>query len=165
MEQTVRCMDCGYCEVDSWGNWCNKENAKLNDVCEEHKCDSFFPRIEKESSCQQLSKALCGKANVTLDELLEEKEQLKQRAEPEMRPLTLEELKAHCAKGRDAEPLWLDMELLMLANTPCGMDEKDIPSLAYWLRDEELVSEYGKFWRCWPRKPTPEQMAAAEWEE
>ena len=87
------------------------------------------------------------------------------------RPLTLEELKAHCAKGRDAEPLWVefdtvsDMALWVLANTPCGMDEKDIPSLAYWLKDEELVSEYGKFWRCWPRKPTPEQMAAEKWEE
>lgn len=93
------------------------------------------------------------------------------RAEPELRPLTLEELKAHCAKGRDAEPLWVefdtvrDMALWVLANTPYGMDERDIPSLAYWLKDEELVSEYGKFWRCWPRKPTPEQMAAAEWEE
>lgn len=93
------------------------------------------------------------------------------RAEPENRPLTLEELIAHCAKGRDAEPLWVeydtvrDMALWVLANTPCGMDEKDIPSLAYWLKDEELVSEYGKFWRCWPRKPTPERMAAAKWEE
>ena len=27
------------------------------------------------------------------------------RAEPENKALTLEELKAHCAKGRDAEPL------------------------------------------------------------
>ena len=94
-----------------------------------------------------------------------------QRAEPENRPLTLEELKAHCAKGRDAEPLWVefdtvsDMALWVLANTPYGMDERDIPSLAYWLKDKDLVSEYGKFWRCWPRKPTPEQMAAEKWEE
>lgn len=93
------------------------------------------------------------------------------RAEPEMRPLTLEELKTHCAKGRDAEPLLVefdtmsDMALWVLANTPYGMDERDIPSLAYWLKDKDLVSEYGEFWRCWPRKPTPEQMAAAEWEE
>lgn len=48
------------------------------------------------------------------------------RAEPENHPLTLEELKAHCAKGRDAEPLWVeydtmrDMALWVLANTPCG---------------------------------------------
>ena len=103
--------------------------------------------------------------------MLEAAEQLKHRAEPENRPLTLEELKAHCAKGRDAEPLWVefdtvsDMALWVLANTPYGMDERDIPSLAYWLKDEDLVSEYGKFWRCWPRKPTPEQMAAEKWEE
>lgn len=25
--------------------------------------------------------------------------------------------------------------------------------------------KYGKEWRCWPRKPTPEQMTAAKWEE
>ena len=93
------------------------------------------------------------------------------RAEPENRPLTLEELKAHCAKGRDAEPLWVeydtmrDMALWMLANTPYGMDEKDVPSMTNWLKYEEFVSEYGKFWRCWPRKPTPEQMAAEKWEE
>ena len=93
------------------------------------------------------------------------------RAEPEMRPLTLEELKAHCAKGLDAEPLWVefdtvsDMALWVLANTPYGMDERAIPSLAYWLKDKDLVSEYGKFWRCWPRKPTPEQMAAEKWEK
>lgn len=93
------------------------------------------------------------------------------RAEPENRPLTLEEAEAHCAKGPDAEPLWVeydkmrDMALWVLANTPRGMDEKDIPSLTYWLKYEELVSEYGKFWRCWPRMPTPEQMAAEKWED
>ena len=93
------------------------------------------------------------------------------RAEPENHPLTLEELKAHCAKGRDAEPLWVeydtvrDMALWVLANAPCGMDEKDIPSLAYWLKDEELVSEYGKFWRCWLRKPTAEEMEREKWEK
>ena len=83
MEKIVRCMDCGYCDVDSWGAWCNKENAQLNDVCDEHKCYYFFPRIEKEASFQQLSKALCGKENATLDEMLEAAEQLKHRAEPE----------------------------------------------------------------------------------
>lgn len=93
------------------------------------------------------------------------------RSEPKNRVLTLEELKAHCAKGRDAEPLWVeydtvrDMALWVLANTPCGMNEKDIPSLAYWLKDEELVSEYGKFWRCWFRKPTKEQMWNEKWED
>ena len=96
MEKIVRCIDCGYCYAEPLDAWCNKENAQLNDVCDEHKCDSFFPRIEKEESCQQLRKALCGKENATLDELLEEKEQLKQRVEPELRPLMLYELKNRC---------------------------------------------------------------------
>lgn len=30
---------------------------------------------------------------------------------------------------------------------------------------EETISRYGKSWRCWPRKPTPEQMAAEKWED
>lgn len=83
MEKIVRCIDCGYCDVEPWGAWCNKENAELNDVFDEHKCDSFFQRIKKEASYQQLSKALCGKGNATLDEMLEAAEQLKHRAEPD----------------------------------------------------------------------------------
>lgn len=131
----------------------NKWNARY--IC--NKCHSTGPYANE---CQEKSYA----EEVALAYTLH-------RAEPENRPLTLEELKAHCAKGRDAEPLWVeydtvrDMALWVLANTPNGMDEKDVPSLMYWLKDEELVSEYGKFWRCWTQKPTPEQMAAAEWEE
>ena len=121
--------------------------------------------------CQTMYCILHNEDNWYRRSAKEASEEWNHRAEPEMRPLTLDELKAHCAKGRDAEPLWVefdtvrDMALWVLANTLCGMDEKDIPSLAYWLKDEELVSEYGKFWRCWPRKPTPEQMAAEKWEE
>lgn len=168
MEKIVRCMDCGYCDVDSWGAWCNKENAQLNDVCDEHKCDSFFPRIEKEASCQQLSKALCGKENATLDEMLEAAEQLKHRAEPENRPLTLEELKAHCAKGLDAEPLWAEFKeecaisRWIFAVIP--PDVFDRPVLSKWIATDRS-EKYGKEWRCWPRKPTPEQTVAWKWEE
>lgn len=131
----------------------NKWNARY--IC--NKCHSTGPYVNE---CQEKSYAKEVALAYTLH-----------RAEPEMRPLTLEELKAHCAKGRDAEPLWVeydtvrDMALWVLANAPCGMDEKDMPSLTYWLKEEELVSEYGTFWRCWLRKPSPEQMAAAEWEE
>ena len=154
MSETPKCPYCGAeMKVDAvrltqhnWVGWSHCEN-----------CRSVGPSksncyTEKEAEESALSAAI-------------------HRAEPEMRPLTLEELKAHCAKGRDAEPLWVeydtvrDMALWVLANTPCGMDEKEIPSLTYWLKDEELVSEYGKFWRCWPRKPTPEKMEAEKWEE
>lgn len=168
MEKIVRCMDCGYCDVDSWGAWCNKENAQLNDVCDEHKCDSFFPRIEKEASFQQLSKALCGKENATLGEMLEAAEQLKHRVEPKNRPMMLKEVKAHCTKGPDAEPLWVEFR------KKCTIPRWSFATIAPGVFDRPVLSEwiatgrskeYGKVWRCWPRKPTPEQMAAVEWEE
>lgn len=90
------------------------------------------------------------------------------RAEPGMRPLTLEEVRAHCAKGPDAEPLWAEFKeecaisRWIFAVIP--PDVFDRPVLSEWIATDRS-EKYGKEWRCWPRKPTPEQMAAAEWEE
>lgn len=90
------------------------------------------------------------------------------RAEPEMRPLTLEEVRAHCAKGPDAEPLWAEFKeecaisRWILAVIP--PDVFDRPVLSEWIATDRS-EKYGKEWRCWPRKPTPEQMTAAKWEE
>lgn len=89
------------------------------------------------------------------------------RAEPEMRPLTLEEVKAHCAKGPDAEPLYIEFShrttlsrwILVSPNIECNEPATVTRYLDIWEHD------YGKTWRCWPRKPTPEQMAKVEWEE
>lgn len=90
------------------------------------------------------------------------------RAEPELRPLMLEELKAHCAKGPDAEPLWAEfreecaISRWIFAVIP--PDVFDRPVLSEWIATDRS-EKYGKEWRCWPRKPTPEQMAAEKWEE
>ena len=89
------------------------------------------------------------------------------RAEPEMRPLTLAEVKSHCAKGSDAEPLYIEFSrrttlsrwILVAPNIECNEPATVTRYLDIWEHD------YGKTWRCWPRKPTPEQMEAAEWEE
>lgn len=51
-------------------------------------------RAEPDKIYQQLSKALYNKRNAILDELLEAAEQVKHRAEPENRPLTLDEVRA-----------------------------------------------------------------------
>ncbi len=89
------------------------------------------------------------------------------RAEPENRPLTLEELKAHCAKGPDAEPLWAEfreecaISRWIFAVIP--PDVFDRPVLSEWIATDRS-EKYGKEWRCWPRKPTPEQMRAEKWE-
>lgn len=113
----------------------------------------------------QLCEALTGKPIAKLDELLTA---ALHRAEPEMRPLTLEEVQAHCAKGPDAEPLWAEfreecaISRWIFAVIP--PDVFDRPVLSEWIATNRS-EKYGKEWRCWPRKPTPEQMAAAEWEE
>lgn len=168
MEEIVRCMDCGYCDVEPWGAWCNKENAQLNDVCDEHKCDSFFPRIEKESSYQQLSKALCGKENATLDEMLEAAEQLKHRTEPEIKPLTLEEIIAELG-NKELDVVWVECTVLMGA-MPMFPSHRHGDTAFFFApltrrACTETLSNYGKTWRCWHWKPTPEQMAAEKWEE
>ena len=167
MEEIVRCMDCGYCDVDSWGAWCNKENAKLNDVCDEHECDSFFPRIEKDASYQQLSKALCGKKNATLEEMLEAVEQLKHRTEPENRPMTLEEISMK-ADGTVWSLVWYEHRYVLntMPVLPKSKTETDIIFLHPGTSQEKLglaIDDYGKIWRCWPQQPTIQEAEAIGW--
>ena len=141
MTETPKCPYCG-------------AEMELKYVCGEYfclcaACESTSParaskeaalsaalyRAEPDESCQPLSKALRGKENATLGEILEAAEQLKQRAEPELRPLTLYEVKNRCKIPLYAEALFLEFK-------------------RGW-----------KSYRFWPRKPTPEQMAAEKWEE
>lgn len=126
----------------------------------------------------QLCETLTGKPIAKLDELLTAAQKAKRelealsaalhRAEPEMRPLTLEEVRAHCAKGPDAEPLWAEFKeecaisRWIFAVIP--PDVFDRPVLSEWIATDRS-EKYGKEWRCWPRNPTPEQMAAEKWEE
>lgn len=113
----------------------------------------------------QLCETLTGNPIAKLDELLTA---ALHRDEPENHPLTLEELKAHCAKGRDAEPLWAEfreecaISRWIFAVIP--PDVFDRPVLSEWIATDRS-EKYGKEWRCWPRKPSPEQMAAVKWEE
>lgn len=89
------------------------------------------------------------------------------RAEPEMRPLTLEEVIAKLEnKGWDV--VWMECPDLRDAVPMCPSHRRENESffLAPHIRAcTEALSNYSKTWRCWPRKPTPEQMAAEKWEE
>lgn len=97
------------------------------------------------------------------------------RAEPEMRPLTLEEV-LELVKDEDSIVYiesrrfggygWYQPCAIIFDNSAEGQKNEiyfyepgnDIPE--FWPE-----AEYGKSWRCWSRKPTPEQMAAEKWEE
>lgn len=81
------------------------------------------------------------------------------RAEPEMRPMTLDEVKNHCKRPLEAEPLF--MEFKRKENRCRWM----LATAVKMLGVIQFTGDYGKSFRCWPRKPTPEQMAAEKWEE
>ena len=90
------------------------------------------------------------------------------RAEPEMRPLTLEEIYAKI-DDEDWNVVWIEGPDSQKAEPMCPYykEENKIvfcapPFVRVW---EETISRYGKSWRCWSRKPTPEQMEAEKWEE
>lgn len=90
------------------------------------------------------------------------------RAEPETRPLTLDEIYAKI-DDEDWNVAWIEVPDSQKAEPMCPFykEENKIvfcapPFSRVW---KETISRYGKSWRCWPRKPTPEQMAAEKWEE
>ena len=89
------------------------------------------------------------------------------RAEPEMRPLTREEVEAHCVDGIDAMPLWVEYKHVPDISRWMCVDAPE--HFSTWETIKILIREHGKNYgetrRCWPRKPTPEQMAAWKWEE
>lgn len=130
--------------------------------------------MKNESTYRQLSKALCGKENATMDEMLEAAEQLKHRAEPEMRPLTMEEV-LELGKDDDSIVYITDRHWEWGGwHHPCAESYHAVeggthPALHFYEPGNDLPefwseAEYGKTWRCWPRKPTPEQMQAEKWE-
>ncbi len=125
-------------------------------------------RADPDTICQQLSKFLCGKGNATLEEMLEAVEQVKHRAEPENRPLTLEEILAK-ANEEEWNFVWLEHKKSRTPMQLCPWHrERDkiiFCGLPFDAQIAENIVEIRKTWRCWPRKPTPEQMAAEKWEE
>ena len=140
MSETPKCPYCGaemdlYLNVDSNDKW----NARY--TCAE--CYSFGPTI---IDCEEKSHA----EEVALAYALH-------RAEPEMRPLTLEELRKKFVSDSINPPyVWVEQK----------RDEDKwlwIVAAVARLENEEVFGRYNQMWRCWPWKPTPEQMAAEKW--
>lgn len=90
------------------------------------------------------------------------------RAEPELRPLTLDEILAK-TNEEDWNFVWLEHKKFRTPMQLCPWnrerDEIIFCELPFDAQTAENIVEIRKTWRCWPRKPTPEQMAAEKWEE
>lgn len=89
------------------------------------------------------------------------------RAEPENKPLTLGEVQECCEKGIGYMPLWVEFR-----NTPdvsrwmpINLQDTVFNSETVSIYLKSIGDKYNVMWHCWHWKPTPEQMAAAEWEE
>ena len=97
------------------------------------------------------------------------------RDEPEMRPLTLAEV---LELGKDDDSIvyietrrfggrgWCQPCAIIFDSSAEGQkNEIHFYEPGNGLPEFWPEAEYGKSWRCWPRKPTPEQMVAAKWED
>lgn len=151
MTETPKCPYCGgemalrvYEELkNKWSAWY---------ICKG--CYSMGPLA---SECEEKSYA----EEVTLVSTLH-------RAEPEMRPMTLEEI-SEKVYNTDWDFVWFEAkgDIFLLQLCPRYVNE-EVLYFCWPLSYDEIeanVEEMGKSWRCWPRKPTPEQMAAEKWEE
>lgn len=117
-----------------------------NLYCILHNADDWYRRSAKEAS-----------------------EAWNRRAEPENRPLTLEEVVERILDD-DWNFVWVEWLGAVAPEQMCPWQKvkKHIVFLNLGREMYEVninIVGYGKTWRCWPRKPTPEQMAAEKWEE
>lgn len=174
MKETPECPYCGaemelhHIPDGLWWYQCGCCGAVApSDETPEQVLAAALSRVGPCATCKQISKALCDKESTTLPELLNAVEQLKRRAEPENRVLTLAELKEHCKRGDDAQPLWIDFRsvprasrwgLIELPDEVDGYTEVTA-YLSNW------ANGYGIQWRCWLRKPTAEEMEREGWEK
>lgn len=155
MTETPKCPYCG-AKLEVTYTFVNSVSAahKLVYTCFCRECGVYTPK--RSTPEEALSAAL-------------------HRAEPEMRPLTLAEV---LEIGKDEDSIayiesrrfggcgWYQPCAIIFDSSAEGQKNEihfyepgnDLPE--FWPE-----AEYGKSWRCWPRKPTPEQMAAEKWEE
>lgn len=82
---------------------------------------------------------------------------------PPNRPLTLDEVKAHCKGGASAMPLWVEFDdgisgWVRIAPKSQGCEMEYVSDFV-----DLMWQQYKKSWRCWLKKPTQAEMDAAGW--
>lgn len=150
MTEKVLCPYCGH-EMRN-EDWVNVSGKYLSyAVCSNNACQSIGPTVTGYETMAEARAAALAAAQA--------------RYLPPNRPLTLDEVKEHCKGGPSATPLWVEFDeglnrwVRIASEKPgCILDY-----VAVFI--SIMSSLYGKEWRCWLRKPTQEEMDAAEWEE
>lgn len=86
------------------------------------------------------------------------------------KPLTIEEIEAEYER---TVPVGIDCAYVVEFRedeyvTRCLIDRMGSVIVAAWnceAMDLQFECDYGKTWRCWPRRPTEEERKAAEWDD
>lgn len=118
-------------------------------VCSNNACHSIGPTVTDYKTSAEAEAAALSAAQA--------------RYLPPNRPLTLDEVKAHCKGGTSATPLWVEFDEGINRWVRIA-PEKPGCKLDYVTVFVSIMSSlYGKEWRCWLRKPTQAEMDAAGW--
>lgn len=114
--------------------------------------------------CQNMYCILHNEDNWYRRSAKEASEEWNHRAEPENRLLTLGE--AQQISSEDGGT-WLEEKTAWgLAHiNPIDNQTGACYIYTFFAKFPLMAEKYGKTWRCWLRKPSPEQMAAEKWEE
>lgn len=117
--------------------------------------------------CKSTGPLICGERGVVTDaEEMARKSALsaaQARYLPPNRPLTLDEVKAHCKDGASATPLWVEFDEGINRWVRIAPNSKGC-ELEYVSEFVDLMwQQYKKSWRCWLKKPTEAEMDAAGW--
>lgn len=119
--------------------------------------------------CKSTGPLICGERGLVTDaEEMARKSALsaaQARYLPPNRPLTLDEVKAHCKGGASAMPLLVEFDdgingWVRIAPKSKGCELEYVSDFV-----DLMWQQYKKSWRCWLKKPTQEEMDAAGWGE
>lgn len=114
--------------------------------------------------CQNMYCILHNEDNWYRRSAKEASEEWNHRAEPENRLLTLGE--AQQISSEDGGTWLEEKKAWGLAHiNPIDNQTGACYIYTFFAKFPLMAEKYGKTWRCWLRKPSPEQMAAEKWEE
>ena len=150
MTDKVLCPYCGS-EMKS-EDWVKVDGGYLSyAVCSNDACQSIGPTVTGYETMAEARAAALAAAQA--------------RYLPPNRPLTLDEVKAHCKGGASAMPLWVEFNdgisgWVRIAPKSQGCELEYVSEFV-----DLMWQQYKKSWRCWLKKPTDAEMDAAGWGE
>lgn len=144
---------CPYCGSEMKSeDWVKVDGGYLSyAVCSNDACQSIGPTVTGYETMAEARAAALAAAQA--------------RYLPPNRPLTLDEVKAHCKGGASAMPLWVEFDdgisgWVRIAPKSQGCELEYVSDFV-----DLMWQQYKKSWRCWLKKPTQEEMDAAGWGE